>query len=429
MSILEREFMKRILSFFILICILLSSLVCFTSCGDDAVYSLGPYEITEKQYRYLASMFNRQTLVGAGIYGSAWDATVPSTGLTVAQTLDIKYTDSFTTNVMTLLFSQLLFDVLELEMPSEMIETIEKNVDTVVDYYGPYSEQRFDQNAKKVYGFTADTLREVYTMQMKQTLVVEHLFGANGDKIDDRELKAFYEKEYMNFNTIVINNAYKIVKETNDKGEEVDVFEELTESEVKERNDIIDDLTNLFIEPVEGYVYKVIDPTMSYEQLYARYSDDTAYPNGCYSKFPSIASGQNALAAAALLNENDIAKVVAKRSFAQGGKLTIGDKTVTINPGDYFEYGYVFVKRLPLDTDAYKNEAFAKFFTDFKSNLTVKLFGEYLANYEKNESGYTVEDHGLASDMPLSSITPNDIDYNLIYGDLAKKEESSSSTK
>ncbi len=405
------------------------SLICFSSCGNDAVYSLGPYEIKEDQFKYLASMFNRQTLEGAGLYGSPWNATVPSTGLTLAQTLDLRYTDSFLTSVMTLLYSQLLFDVLELEMPKEMVDTINKNVDTVVTYYGPYSEQKFDQNAKKLYGFTADTLREVYTMQMKQTLVVEHLFGANGEKIEDSELKAFYEKEYMKFNTIVINNAYKIVKETNDKGEVVEVLEALTESEVKERNDIIDDLTNLFIEPEDGYVYKVIDPTMSYEQLYARYSDDTAYPKGCYSRFPSVTSGQNALSAAALLSENDVARVIAKRSFAQGGKVTIGDKTITINAGDYFEYGYVFVKRLPLDEDAYKNEAYKNFFSDFKSSVTSKLFGEYLANYEKNESGYTVEDSGIAQDIPLSSVNPNDMDYNLIYGELSKSEEGSSSSK
>lgn len=419
--------MKRILSIFILVCMLACSLVCFSSCGNDAVYSLGPYEIKEDHFRYLVSMFNRQTLESAGLYGSPWNASIPSTGLTLAQTLDLRYTDSFLTSVMTLLYSQLLFDVLELEMPKEMVDTINKNVDTVVTYYGPYSEQKFDQRAKKLYGFTADTLREVYTMQMKQTLVVEHLFGASGEKIEDSELKAFYEKEYMKFNTIVINNAYKIVKETNDKGEVVEVLESLTESEIKERNDIIDDLTNLFIEPEEGYVYKVIDPTMSYEQLYARYSDDTAYPNGCYSRFPAVTSGQNALAAAALLSENDVARVVAKRSFAQGGKVTIGDKTITINAGDYFEYGYVFVKRLPLDEDAYKDDAYKNFFGDFKSSVTAKLFGEYLANYEKNESSYTVEDNGIAQDIPLSSVDPNDMDYNLIYGELSKKDEGESS--
>ena len=217
--------MKRILSIFILVCMLACSLVCFSSCGNDAVYSLGPYEIKEDHFKYLVSMFNRQTLESAGLYGSPWNASIPSTGLTLAQTLDLRYTDSFLTSVMTLLYSQLLFDVLELEMPKEMVDTINKNVDTVVTYYGPYSEQKFDQRAKKLYGFTADTLREVYTMQMKQTLVVEHLFGANGEKIEDSELKAFYEKEYMKFNTIVINNAYKIVKETNDKGEVVEVLE------------------------------------------------------------------------------------------------------------------------------------------------------------------------------------------------------------
>lgn len=414
--------MKRIFSIILLACILLSSLLCFSSCGNDAVLSLGPYEIKEDHYKYLASMYNRQLFVSVGIDGSSWDATVPSTGMTLADTVDLRYTDAFLTSVITLLYSQLLFDVYDLEMPKTMKDTIEANVQTVINYYGPYSEQKFDKKAKDTYGFTSDTLRDVYTMQMKQTLVVEHLFGENGEKIEDEKLNALYEKNYMCFNTIVINNKYKIVKEINDEGKEVEVFEDLTDAEVKERNDIIDDLTNLFIEPQEGYVYKVIDPTMSYEQLYARFSSDTAHPYGCYSRFPSSAAGQNAITAAALLKENDVARVKAKHSFTQGGTIEIGGEKVNINAGDYFEYGYVFVKRLPLGEAAYKNETYSYFFTDFMNEAMSQLFAEHLANYEKNEASYTLEDHGIVEDIPLSSVDPNNMDYNLIYGELSKED-------
>lgn len=416
--------MKRFLCALLLICVLLPCLV-FTSCGNDTVFSLGPYEIKEDQYRYLASMYNRQTFASNGIEGASWDTPLAS-GMTVGQMIDTMYTDKFLTSVFTLLYSQLLFDVYSLEMPQQMLDTIDGNVETVIAYYGGRSEQMFNQRAKE-YGFTAETLREVYTMQIKQTLVVEHLFGEKGDKIEKEKLDAFFDKNYFCFQTLVINNKYKFVTEKNDKGEDVEVLESLTDYEMQERNDIIDDLTNLFVDNKADYVYKVIDPTMSYEELYARYSDDKAYPQGCYTTYPTTATGQNAITAAALLKENDVARVIARRSFTQGGTFEIGGEKITINAGDYFEYGYVFVKRLPSSKGAYEMDKYKDFFGDFTDSAISSLFAEHLANFEKNESSYTLEEHDIASELSLSSVTPNNLDYNLIYGDLGKTDEESSS--
>ncbi len=415
--------MKRFLCAFLLICVLLCPLALFTSCGNDTVFSLGPYEIKEDHYRYLASIYNRQILASNGMESASYDTPLSESGMTVGSMIDLMYTDKFLTNVFTLLYSQLLFDIYSLEMPQTMVDTINENVETVIGYYGGFSEQMFDQNAK-VYGFTAKTLREVYTMQMKQTLVIEHLYGKDGEKIEKEKLDEIFEKNFFCFQTIVINNKYKFVTETNDKGETVDVIESLTEYEMQERNDIIDDLTNLFIDPDENYTYKVIDPSMTYEELYARYSDDKAYPQGCYTPYPSTATGQNAITAAALLKENDVARVIARRNFTQGGTFEIGGEKVTINAGDYFEYGYVFVKRLPITEGAYDMERYKDFFKDFKETSTATLFSEHLANFEANESSYELIDHNIAQDMPLSSVAPNNMDYNLIYGILSGKGES-----
>ncbi len=416
--------MKRIISAILLICVMLSTLLCFSSCGNDTVFSLGKYEIKEDHYKYLASIHNRRQYASYQLdISTPWDATF-SGGLTVSQAIEATQND-FVNDIYMLLLSQLLFDIYELEMPKEMSDTIDSNVTTITNYYGAYSEQKFNQKSR-AYGFTAKTLREVYTMQMKQTLVINHLFGENGEKIDPVRLEEIYEKNYMCFQTIVINNVYKLVKETNEKGEEQTVMEPLTELEIKERNDIIDDLTNLFIESEDGYQYKVIDPSKSYEELYALYSDDKAYPQGCYSPFPKNAAGQNAITAAALLKENDVAKVKANRFFMQGGSFKIGSETIKINAGDYFTYGNVFVKRLPLGEKPYNDELYKIFFENFIPSAISILYSEHLANFQKNEAGYQIKDHGVASEIPLSSINPNNLDYNFIYGDLGKSDSESS---
>ena len=417
--------MRRILSFILLICILAGAMLCFSSCKNDTVFSLGKYKIKEDHYRYLASIHNRKQYASYQL-----DITTPfeakfENGLTVGQALDTTQS-SFLNEIYMLLYSQLLFDIYELEMPKELEDTVESNVTTIVNYYGGYSEQKFNQKSRN-YGFTAKTMREIYTMQTKQSLVIAHLFGENGENIEKDSLDEIYEKNYMRFQTLVINNVYKVVKEINDEGEEVSVAEALTELEIEERNNIIADLTNLFIEPKEGYEYKVIDPTKSYEELYALYSDDKAYPKGCYSQFPRNAGAQNAITAAALLRENDVAKVNANRFFSQGGTFELGGEKVTINAGDYFNYGSVFVKRLPLTDAAYENEDFKDFFGSFKASATSILYSEHIADFQTNEAGYQIKDHGVYEGIALSSVYPNNLDYNFLYGNLGKGESESSS--
>ena len=394
-----------------LLCVLLMP-VCFVSCGEKTVFSLGPYKINEDHYRYLASIHNRQQFESFGIsIESPWEAKFES-GLTVAQAVD-STTSTFKNNVYMLLFSQLLFDTYELELSETVKNTIEQNVLTVTKYFGG-SEQKFNINSRP-YGFTADTLRDIYTMQAKQTIVMEYLYGAQGEKISTEKLDELYNKNYMRFQTIVINNVYKVVTETDSEGKEVSKMEMLTEGEIAQRNNIIDDLTNLFISPQEGYVYKVIDPTMSYEMLYSLYSDDKAYPMGCYSPIPSSAASQNAITAAALLKENDVAKVKAKRFFQKGGSFQIGGETVTINPGDYFEYGSVFVKKLSMTERAYDDENYKSFFTNFRTSACSVLYAEHISNFQENETNQHIKDHGISSDISLSSVAPNNLDYLFLF--------------
>lgn len=405
----------------IIFCVLLCP-ICFSSCKSKDMITLGPYSITEAQYKYLASTFNRQILDSMGLFGYSYDAVDESTGLSIGQALDKNYTDIFQANILSLLYSQLLFDIYELEISQETLDLVDKNIATIVRYYAGGSSQDFDVYAS-AYGYSTSTIREVYIMQLKQEAVMNHLYGENGDKIDVETLDKIYKEDYMMFQTIVINNVYRIVEKEVD-GKVTSSLVPLTDEEKQKRNDIIADLTNLFISPVEGYEYKIIDPSLSYEELYQLYSDDTAYPQGCYSKFPTVLTSQNAITAAALLKENDIGKIVAKRLFTQSGTIEIGSEKININAGDYFEYGYVFVKRMPLGEKPYLSDTYKSFFEDLAPDAKNKLFMEFLQNYEANESNYELETGELLEETPLSSVKANNLDYNFFYGDLGKAEES-----
>ena len=407
-------------AFCVLIC-----LSCFVSCKARPIYELGPYEITESDYKYLAGMYNRQVLESQGLYGYSYDTTDPTSGLTIGQALDQNHTSSFTANVLSLLYSQLMFDKYNLELDDEINSTIEANIKTIVKYYGNGSEQEFDLLAKQ-YGFTTESLRKVYIMRMKQAYLMDHLYGKEGEKIDIETLDKFYKDDYMFFQTIVINATYRLVEKEVD-GNKTTVIEPLSVEERQKRLNIIDDLSNLLVEPKEGYTYKVIDPTLSYEELYQLYSDDTAYPQGCYSKFPTALTSQNAITAAALLREGDIGKIVARRPVPQDTSIKVGEETIKPDSKGYLSYGYVFVKRMPLGDQPYRNDAYKTFFSSFVADVRNELFGEAVQNYILNECNFDLEEGNTIDEIPLSSVIANNLDYNFFYGDLGKEDGESTS--
>jgi hypothetical protein len=382
----------------------------FASCGkEDEVYKLGPYVIREDEYRYLMGVYRRNIGISLGYDNVDWGSTNAS-GMTIGTYVDSMYTSQFTSSLYMLLYSQAIFDNEGLSLTQEDENRIKTNVFTVIAYIANYSEEEFNKIAKE-YGFTADTLRSVYAMQLKQQKVQEHLFGANGEKLTDSQINEYYNDKYIRFQTFVVNNTYKAV--TNEDGKTEYVV--LNEVEKQEKQDLIDDLTNLFAKEEEkkkDYVYKIIDPTLSYEELWKKYSDDQFYPNGCYMSEPNVGqmNASPALTAANLLKENEVARVKAKQYFQQN----IPD--ANINAGDWIEYGYVFVKKLALEEKGYANEANKDFFgEDFKETLVNTLFAKQIADYVENSAFYTLEQNTkIISSYKISEIKPNYLDFDVL---------------
>lgn len=410
--------MKRIVSLILCIILSLGMMLSFTSCGkEDEVYKLGPYTIREDEYRYLMGVYRRNIGISLGYDETDWNSTNAS-GMTIGEYVDTMYTSQFVSSVYMLLYSQAIFDAEGLKITQEDENIVKSNVFTVIAYISNYSEEDFNKIAKD-YGFTADTLRSVYMMQLKQQKVQEHLFGNNGEKLTDEQINKHYLDEYIHFQTFVVNNTYKEV--TNEDGKKE--FVPLNEIEKQEKQDLIDDLTNLFAsedQKKKDYVYKVVDPTLSYEELWEKYSDDQFYPNGCYMKEPNLGqmNASPALTAANLLKENEVARVVAKQYF----QSDVPD--ANINAGDFIEYGYVFVKRLALEEKGYANKENKDFFGDeFKENLVNTLFAEKIANYVETSAFYELQQNTeIVNSYKISTITPNYLDFDVLR-ELNKSDE------
>lgn len=387
--------------------------VSFSSCkSNEDVYKLGSYTIKEDEYNYLLGVFRRDIGKTLGYDGKDWSTTNTS-GMTIGQYVDSVYSTQFQSQVFMLLYSQAIFDDQKLSLTKDEEKIIESNVLSVIAHFGNYNEKKFDEVAKP-YGFSADTLRSVYTMQVKQQKVMIHLFGEKGEKIDEETVEKYYQEQYLHFQTFVINNTYKIVE--NSEGEKELVG--LNEYEKQEKTDLIDDLTNLFVDKKTDYTYKVLtaeEQKMSYEQLWERYSDDVVYPGGCYMTKPSMSqmSASNTLAAAYALKTNEVGKVTAHQYFQESVDL---GSSGSINAGDYIEYGYVFVKKLELDAGAYNREENKDFFGDsFQSTMINSLFADQVANYVETQAFYELyENTALVESLTISGSTPNYLDYELM---------------
>ena len=166
-----------------------------SSCGKDkAIYSLGEYEITEKEYNYLFGMFKKKVLVSMGGDLSDEDMLQEiSEGITLADYLEARYRDGFEQSVLALLLSQAIFDELGLSLTDEELSTINATATAMVAYFGNYSEKEFNNKAKD-YGFDDDAMRSVYEMQFKENKVRDYYLGVNNEKVTDENRESYYRE-------------------------------------------------------------------------------------------------------------------------------------------------------------------------------------------------------------------------------------------
>lgn len=389
-----------------------------SSCGKDkSMYELGDYKITEKEYCYLMGMFKKKVLASYG--SSLTDDSLSqeiSAGVTLGDYLEGRYRDGFEQSVLSLLYSQSLFDTLGLSLSADEINTMNATATAVIAYYGNYSESEFDKIAKS-YGFDNDAMRSVYEMQFKENKLRHHLLGENYEKVTDADREEYYRESYLRYQTLIVNTLYKL--HTDSTGEVS--FQLLDEYEKAEREQLVLELKELLVNNNLDYDYIILkdDKNLSFEKLWEKYSDDKFYPRGLYETSkptPEQLANSNVLSAAYNSKIGETKVVTAKRYFEGEGSLDNGD--TTIKPGDYFEYGSVFVKRLELDASAYDRPENKLFFSDdtFESAVYNYVFFEHLSAHQ-DSLPYEVKISTKITEYTFASVKANELDYYLFVSE------------
>ncbi len=389
-----------------------------SSCGKDkAVYSLGDYKITEKEYNYLLGMFKKKMLASmdASLTDDDLNQDIGS-GHTLGDYLEARYRDGFEQSVLALLISQSLFDKLGLSLTSEEINTINATATAVVAYYGDYSEKEFNKIAKE-YGFDDEAMRSVYEMQYKENKVRDYYLGVNNEKVTNQNREDYYKKNYLRYQTLIVNTLYKL--HTDSYGDVSFVL--LDEDEKLEKERLVTELKELLLNKNMDFDYILLkdELNLTYEELWEKYSDDKFYPGGLYETSQPTAeqlSSSNVLSAAYQSKVGEIKTVTAKRYFE--GDSSLENNEITIRPGDYFEYGTIFVKRLDLDEAPYEDKANKDFFDPdtFESAVCNYVYFSALTQYQ-NSLPYEATVSSLIADKSFTSIKANELDYYFFAGE------------
>ena len=283
----------------------------------------------------------------------------------------------------------------------------------VIAYYGNYSEREFNNIANE-YGFDDDAMRSVYEMQYKENKLRQYILGENYENVSDADREEYYRKYYLRYQTIIINTLYKL--HVDSSGEVT--FLLLDEYEKAERERLVVELRELLVNNNMDYDYILLkdDKNLSYEELWEKYSDDKFYPRGLYETSQPTAeqlANSNVLSAAYNSKIGETKVVTAKRYFEGDGTLETDEGT--IKPGDYFEYGSVFVKRLELDTGAYNRKENKDFFkgSEFEDAVCNYVFFKAISAHQESLP-YEATISTKIADYTFASVKANELDYYIL---------------
>lgn len=408
--------MKTLSKVLILVLCLTALCPILSSCGEKNVFELGPYSITKEEYSYLLGMYKKKILTSMGYTEEHIDYEI-SEGVTLGEYLESMYRAEFDQTVYTLLYSQALFDEYNLSFSHEQESTIRATADAIIYYFGNMNEASFNALAEP-YGFNADTIRSIYYKQAKESEVIRHLYGQNYSNLSENDKEAFYKGNYMHFQVLIVNTLYK--KYTDSNG--VVSYVNLTEDEREYYLRLEKELKELLVNENKDYSYLILkdDINLSYDELWAKYSDDTVYPQGYYMRIPSASQMQssNTLSAAFLLSVGDCASVTAKKYFDGDGVIYTKDGAEEIHKGDYFEYGTAIVKKLDLDSGAYAREENKDFFPKetFLQTATQSTYFNHLKAYEQSTFYTLLYSASLQESYSFENTLANEIDYEYLYG-------------
>ena len=425
---------KRIIALFLMLTLCLCSVLSSCASRGEPMMSLADKTLTVNTYQLLLSRM-KGTL---DYYGydvddeSFWKTIVAADGST--------YDDYFCATILEeayhYLISDYLFDREGLIMTAEREAEVDALIDAMIKTAG--SKTALNSELKD-FGVNCEMLRDVYILEEKIEMLREHLYGKDGEKIDETVKQEYMEENYVAFGQIFLASYYYVTEldknkdtiyYTSDKKDKIAYDTEAGEIRTNEFGKVDTDKfgdpvyytedgkiaydvkngkvayvyvkdkdgkpteeiqTALYSDEKQGEIYDLatsyaeacggdLDKFLEYAEIYGEGEDNGEY---MYLRVSGSYYGAQSDAASYL---DDIAKQVTK--------MKVGDCAVVKS-----DYGCHVVFKYDYEQGAYAKEEYSDVFADFVDSLIGSLYAEKCAEYE----GEVTIDSGVHSSAPTMS--------------------------
>ncbi len=190
-----------------LLCLLLAAAACMgclllagcSAGGGETVMEYRGYKITAPMYQYFSATLKANILKASGVKDSDefWD-----TEVTDGVTAETYYTEMLDRRVKNLCISEYLFRYYGLKLEDSVKKSIEDDINEKIEYYGGRAALN---EALATLGINISILKEIYTIEEKQSAVYSYLFGDGGSmEPDDSEVEEYYRSNYSRMYYIVL---------------------------------------------------------------------------------------------------------------------------------------------------------------------------------------------------------------------------------
>ena len=346
-----------------------------------------------------------------------WQVQDTYNGKTV-QTLDEYLREQVLEDCQIFLAALWLFETRGLSLTSEAKESVEQEMEDLVNDYGNGSKVKLNSILAD-YGINYDLLKEFYLIQEKAKAVKNDLYGANGSLIGTGIKNAYLNENYIRFKQIYLPN-YEYISETDEYGNVIYYDKETKEILYDESGYLKIDANGKIV--TDGYGNKIRynkdytailydsenglpmqktdangDPmtaTLSEEELAARLAHAQelceALQNSSDGVFDGAIDSEHTESGTDATEFTDGYYLRREMDYSSYGSdlayLTeILSRLESAEDGTVFlfvsPYGYHIIRKYTPASEAYENEVNAVWFSSFITDLIEKLFLEECAEY------------------------------------------------
>lgn len=361
--------MKKLVSLFLAAVMLIGCAAC-AGGSSPAVLTYGETAVTEAMYNYYVCTYKGRYIQAYDDITDSdefWDSDIGG------KSGEEMMRELIYGNVAQNLVAAEEFRRAGLTLFNEQTEAVDEYIESMVEELAGGSRKTFNGYLSE-YGINAEMLREMLIMEKQAYAYYEHLYGEGGSEvIDDADRDKYFNENFVRFQQIYIND--RVVYETDEDGKFIQdengnyVTREFTEDE---RADI---------ETRIAAVKAGLEAGEDFDTLRGKYSDVTDFEGGYYFS--------------AATSTNYITSIVSAAFALDEGEWTYVEAAA--------DQGAFFIKRLPLEEGAYKDEENEEFFTSFDEDLTSELYSQKLeALY-----GNIVKDEEYLDTVSVRDAVPN----------------------